>query len=182
MKDGAAAEWAGLGFPRRVDGRSGPVFFADPETEVPCVGYAHFQAMRRESVGGRNVRLCLHSGPEARHHDMIVLEWPDAAFPPHRHRDKAESLHLIDGRLRIVLFDELGQIERSRDLDRESPIVRIPRNRFHCNLAIGEGPALYRETKPGPFDADTDAEKAPFAPDRRDADAFADYLRRLRDL
>jgi cupin fold WbuC family metalloprotein len=59
----------------------------------------------------RRARLCLHHSSEDLLQQMLIVMCRDVLFPPHRHRAKVESFHMIEGLLDIVLFDEEGHAQ-----------------------------------------------------------------------
>jgi cupin fold WbuC family metalloprotein len=98
-----------------------------------------------------NARICLHTDPAATFHDMIVLEWPNSYFPPHAH-PKAESLQILRGTLGVFTFDEAGNVTERCVLraDGEALLCRIGASTIHWTVPL-TSPAIYRETKQGPF-------------------------------
>ncbi len=69
-----------------------------------------FLKERLEQTGQNTVRVCLHDGPEAALHQMVIVHRRGGEFRPHKHLTKAESYHMIEGRLRIRLFDDQGSV------------------------------------------------------------------------
>jgi cupin fold WbuC family metalloprotein len=61
----------------------------------------------------RRARLCLHRSNDDRLHEMIIALCSDCLFQPHRHPNKSESFHMIEGRVAIVIFDDAGTPLRS---------------------------------------------------------------------
>ena len=57
-----------------------------------------------------NVRICLHDGPDASHHDMIALERRGRYYRPHKHARKGDTFHMIEGKLGIFSFDVDGNV------------------------------------------------------------------------
>lgn len=106
----------------------------------------------------KNGRICLHPDPSALWHDMIIYEHHGNIFPTHRHINKSETIHVIRGMLMIECFDDTGKIVFQERFVSGS-VARIPHNVWHVNTAISET-VLYHESKPGPFDPETDKEIA----------------------
>ena len=64
-----------------------------------------------ERRGGSNVRICLHDGPEALFHDMIILEHKgNKYYRPHMHPGKGDCMHIIEGSLAVFSFDDEGEL------------------------------------------------------------------------
>ena len=121
----------------------------------------------------RRARLCAHPRPEADQHDMLIVSHRDTYVAPHRHRNKSETMLVIEGRADAHLYSEAGDVER---LLRMGPLgsgrtffYRMPPNRFHGLRIVSELLVFVESTK-GPFRAE-DTENAPWAPAPEDAEA-----------
>ena len=115
------------------------------------VGRTMIEDMERISVerGGRNVRVCLHAGADAAHHDMVILERGGGFFPPHRHPGKAETFHVIEGALGLVNFDEAGEVVEASVI-RPGEVYRLAVELYHMVIPASDL-VVYHESKPGPF-------------------------------
>src|SRR5262245_15809625 len=60
----------------------------------------------------RRARVCLHTAPEDAIQEMIIALCKDTLFRPHRHRDKTESFHIVEGELDLIVFDDGGRPSR----------------------------------------------------------------------
>jgi glucose-6-phosphate isomerase len=123
---------------------------------------------------GRNARICLHAGPEANHHDMVVLEHRGKYYRPHKHADKGEAFHVMDGQLGIFAFADDGAIVDAHVLN-PGDIYRVEAGMYHAVLPQTEQ-VLYHENKPGPFLGDGDSIYADWAPDGTDQKAVDEYV------
>lgn len=133
-------------------------------------------------LGGRNVRICLHEGPTAAFHEMIIFERPGVYSRPHKHLVKGESYHLIEGSMGAFVFDEEGAVVNACVLEAAGNFIyRVGVNTFHAVMPLGDF-VIYHEAKPGPFTGDTDSIYPPWAPDGRDAAAAARYTDGLRRM
>ena len=56
----------------------------------------------------KRARICLHKDKDALVHEMIIVFYKDSIIKPHRHFNKSESYHIIEGELKIVFFDDKG--------------------------------------------------------------------------
>lgn len=107
------------------------IYNTDP---VAVVGGEMLARLKDEAVTAplRRARFCLHHSPDDRLHEMLIVFCRDSLVRPHRHTDKSESFHVVEGRLTVVLFDDDGK-----------PIRRIPM------APPGQGlPFLYRVDGP----------------------------------
>ena len=53
----------------------------------------------------KRARICLHKDDSELVHEMIIVIYEGSEIIPHRHIDKSESYHIIEGELKIVFFD-----------------------------------------------------------------------------
>lgn len=109
----------------------------------------------------------------------VMLEGTYVA--PHRHLTvpKPELFVVLEGRVRLFVFDDAGAVTASWSLGRDASAfgIDIAPGVWHT-LAV-EGPhAVLLEVKPGDYDAATDKQFAPWAPREGEAAAPA-YLVRL---
>ena len=108
----------------------------------------------RKNTRGR-ARICFHASPEDPLHDMLIVLCSTTNYQPHKHLNKAEAFHLIEGRLRVVLFSDDGVIDNSFELAAADDAgaafyCRIPRNKFHTVVPLSET-VVFREVTDGPF-------------------------------
>ncbi len=128
--------------------------------------------------GGCNVRICLHSGPEAMHHDMVVLESKENYYPPHKHEEKGECFHVMDGKLGLLAFDDCGDIIDANVLEK-GDIYRIEIEMYHAVIPVSDI-VIYHESKPGPFLGNDDSIIPSWAALEEDLKAVKAYKRRAR--
>lgn len=115
------------------------------------------KAVARQNARGR-ARICFHASPEALLHDMLIALCSTTSYQPHKHLNKAEAFHLIEGRLRVVLFSDDGVVENSFELAGANDAgavgvsfyCRIPVNKFHTVVPLSET-VVFREVTDGPF-------------------------------
>jgi cupin fold WbuC family metalloprotein len=118
----------------------------------------------------RRARLCLHLNPDAAIQEMILVLCDDVLFQPHRHQNKTESFHIIEGELDLVIFDEAGVPMR---IIRMGPVAsgkvfcyRLNASLYHALLPRTPF-VIFHETTTGPF-TKGDAQFAPWAPENSD--------------
>ena len=114
----------------------------------------------------KRARLCAHPGPDDKLHEMLIVLDRGTYIRPHRHSGKAESFHIIEGELDVVIFHDDGSI---REVVRMGPYssgkafyYRIMDPCYHSVL-IHTPYALFLETTNGPFNRG-DTEFAPWSP------------------
>jgi cupin fold WbuC family metalloprotein len=133
-----------------------------------------------ESRGKINTRLCLHQSPEANDHDMIVLEYPTGRYyRPHMHAGKSETIHVIEGKLLVISFDQTGNVATRQPIEPGlTSISRVEAGVYHTVLPLTER-VIYHESKLGPFLGNEDSLPAPWSPDGTDTEEATSYLREM---
>jgi cupin fold WbuC family metalloprotein len=129
----------------------------------------------------KRARLCAHPGPDDRLHEMLIVLDRETYIRPHRHGSKAESFHIIEGELDVVIFHDDGAV---REVVRMGPYVsgkafyyRIMEPCYHSVL-IHTPYAMFHETTNGPFNR-ADTEFAAWSPAEGDEGVavFVDSIR-----
>lgn len=122
-------------------------------------------------------RLCAHKTTQDRLQEMIIVLRKGTYLRPHRHRDKVESFHIIEGRADVVTFDASGAVHRVVRLgDWASGLPFYYRNEatdWHT-VVVRSDSVIFHETTNGPLDKDATS-YAPWAPeegDRAGVEAF----------
>lgn len=131
-----------------------------------------------EDNNGANVRLCLHDSPESTFHDMIILERAGRYYRPHKHLQKGETWHILEGTMAVFVFDTDGSLIEANTIS-DGEIYRLSLDTFHALIPISDI-IIYHESKPGPFLGQIDSLYPDWAPDGSDpaeTTAFIDKLR-----
>ncbi len=153
------------------------VYVADePVVKVSRDGIAMLKRLAGATRRQR-VRLCAHQDTQDTLHEMLIVLHQGTYVRPHRHRNKSESFHIIEGALTVVLFSDLGEIREvipmgSYASDRKF-YYRLAEPAYHTVLLDGES-AVMHETTNGPFDR-AETEFAPWAPPEEDAAGAQQY-------
>lgn len=109
---------------------------------------------RLKATLGNTVRICLHPDASDQFHEMIIAHKRGGEFKPHKHLSKGESYHMIEGRLRVNIFDDNGKLASATVLARQGSglafMHRIPPNVWHSTEPDGDL-VIFHESKPGPF-------------------------------
>lgn len=131
----------------------------------------------------KRARLCAHPGPDDKLHEMLIVLDRGTYIRPHRHGSKAESFHIVEGELDVVIFHDDGAV---REVVRMGPYssgkafyYRVMEPCYHSVL-IHTPFALFHETTNGPFNR-ADTEFAPWSPAEGDegVPAFVENMRAL---
>lgn len=155
-----------------------------PEPGVVRVGRDDVGMLKEQANRNRRqrIRLCAHSDVEDTLHEMFIVHKRDTYVRPHKHLNKSESTHIIEGSVDMVMFDEDGQItDVCRLGDYGSGLQffhRISEPTFHT-LLINSETLVFHETTNGPF-RPPDTVWATWAPDIDDDNGAEAYVDRLR--
>ena len=104
------------------------------------------------------VRICCHLSADDNLHDMLIALHSKADIRPHSHLYKIESFHIIDGSLKIIIYDAIGKIVESIILssinyikdDESAFYIKMPAGVIHSVIPITES-VIFREVTNGPF-------------------------------
>ena len=130
----------------------------------------------------KNVRLCLHASPAAPFHSMIIHERKGTFYPPHRHAEKGENWHIVEGRMAVFIFDADGRVTDARHLGGvDGLIYQLDPGVYHTVVALSET-VIYHETKLGPFLGGADSLMPSWSPDPSDTEAVRFYVTGLLAL
>ncbi|MEE8573951.1 MAG: WbuC family cupin fold metalloprotein, partial [Thermodesulfobacteriota bacterium] len=94
---------------------------------------------------------------------------------------KVELFIILRGRGAAVSFNAKGEVIESIVMEPlgNAPGVEFPPGMWHTLLSLEEGTVFF-EVKDGPYDASTDKEFAPWAPEESEKEATLAYLKKLK--
>jgi cupin fold WbuC family metalloprotein len=121
-----------------------------------------------------------HPDSSANPHRFLNAWMRGSYAAPHRHLStpKPESFVVLRGELAVLLFDDAGQVVEHHRLGRDGLLgIDLAPGLWHTLVPLSETAVCF-EVKPGPYDAATDKEFAPWAPLEGDPAANA-YLEQL---
>lgn len=170
--------------PEELDEVAPGIFYGQTQPIVAGPEIVAFLKDSARCLPLRRARLCTHPGPEADQHDMVIVSHRDTYVAPHRHPGKSETLLVLEGWARVVIFDDEGN---PKNVFTVAPLgggpaffYRMPPAVFH-SLIIESEYLVFVESTKGPFapDASETASWAPGAEDAETGRAFlSDILRR----
>jgi cupin fold WbuC family metalloprotein len=103
----------------------------------------------------KRVRLCAHLSTEDILQNMLIVLAKGCDIIPHKHIKKAETFHIIEGELQVLIFDDYGTIQRSIDLGEYSSgksfFYRLSEDAYHTVVPI-TNTVVFHESTSGPFD------------------------------
>ncbi len=105
----------------------------------------------QKSARGRS-RICAHKHPEDSLHEMLIAISSKSYIRPHRHANKVESFHLIEGEADIVIFSDDGDVKEVIRLGESGSFYyRLDTPSYHT-LLIRSPLLVIHEVTNGPFD------------------------------
>jgi len=129
----------------------------------------------------KRIRLCTHPGVTDTLHEMLIVHMKGAYVRPHKHITKSESFHIIEGELKVVVFNETGGVTEvipMANYGSEKPFYyRLAKGIYHTVIPETEF-VVFHETTNGPFVRE-DAEFALWAPDEDNEQGQKVYLSEL---
>jgi cupin fold WbuC family metalloprotein len=128
----------------------------DPIVEIGLDWLSRLKAYAMESPLGR-ARVCVHTDDGAAVQEMILAVRQDVLFRPHRHLNRTESFHMIEGALDVVVFDGDGKPIRGVQLAAtgNGGAFYYRLNEAHYHAILPRTPVVvFHETTAGPFSKD----------------------------
>ncbi len=159
------------------------VFIA--EDAIVRFGDSEIAFLKRQSQASprKRARICAHKSNDDTLHEMVIAILAASYIHPHRHLDKSESFHIIEGTVDVAIFDHAGNIVDVIELGApgsgRSFYYRLSESAFHTLLIRTECLVIHEVTN-GPFVRDGTV-LAPFAPPEDQTDAVRDYMQRVSD-
>jgi len=150
---------------------------------IVVLGDEELAFIRQQALSSprRRARICAHRHSDDLLHEMFIALSKQTYIRPHRHRQKSESFHIVDGDVDVVLFEDDGAIHEVVRLgpfgSGRACFYRLDSLRYHT-LLIKSDLLVMHEVTNGPFDRRL-TEYAPFAPGEDDPESINDYGRRL---
>lgn len=133
--------------------------------------------------GRQRIRLCAHTSTEDTLHEMIIVLSQGTYVRPHMHLRKSESFHIIEGCIKVVLFDEAGAVRSVLAMDHgvhgDAFFYRLTEGAYHTVIPLSPL-VVFHEVTNGPFHRE-DTVYATWAPDENDPDAIKGYMHKLAE-
>ena len=129
----------------------------------------------------KRIRLCAHKDVDEKIHEMLIVHAKNTYVRPHKHKNKIESFHVVEGSVDVILFNEDGNImdtiQMGDYLSGYDFYYRISVPYYHT-LIIRSDVLVFHETTNGPFKR-ADTTFASWAPDEKDFSGQSIYMRNL---
>ena len=99
-------------------------------------------------------RTCIHSSEDSKVHEMLIVHCKNTYVRPHKHKYSGESIHILEGKCDLLLFNNNGTISHSfklGDISSGLPFFfNVKKSQFHT-FVIKTKFLIFKETKSGPF-------------------------------
>jgi cupin fold WbuC family metalloprotein len=132
----------------------------------------------------QRIRLCSHPVLTDNLHEMLIVHKKNVYIRPHKHPGKSESIHIIEGFVDVVVFNDDGSIFQVLPLGEYGSgrvfYCRMNSSVYHT-LLIHSEILVFHETTNGPFQKG-DTQFAPWSPDSSDAESCKKYVEKLDEL
>lgn len=131
----------------------------------------------------KRARLCTHESVESDVHEMIIVHAKDVYIRPHKHLNKSESFHVIEGKAKVIMFEETGEVKEIIPIgdmqSDENFFYRISTPIYH-SLDVVSDFIVFHETTKGPLNRE-ETVFAPWAPDEKDLGKGLEFVKNLRE-
>lgn len=157
------------------------VLFAD--VPILKIGNRDINKLKQQSDTNKRkrIRLCAHRDIEDRIHEMLIIHMKDIYVRPHKHINKIESFHVIEGTADIVIYSDDGSIDDVIPMGEYGTdrcfYYRLSDPLFHT-LRVTSDYFVFHEITNGPFKK-VDTVWASWAPEENDLAAVNNFMEQL---
>ncbi len=129
----------------------------------------------------QRIRICTHPDPNDRLHEMLIVHTRGIYVRPHKHLNKSEAVHIIEGEVDVVFLNEAGAVSdvvRMGDYRSGREFYyRVGSPLYHTLLILSEF-LVFHEITNGPFRRE-ETIFAPWAPEESDPVACGEFQARV---
>ena len=150
---------------------------------IAKISRAEIQLLKQRALRNsrQRIRVCAHKSTDDPLHEMLIVHTKDTYVRPHKHINKSESFHVIEGIVDVIVFDETGKvvevIEMGDYVSGRRFYYRIDTPAYHT-LIIRSDVLVFHETTNGPFRRE-DTVFASWAPEDSDLEGRRAFQTRL---
>ena len=159
------------------------LFATDAIVQIDASDIAELKQKAKQNPR-RRIRICVHSDIRDSIHEMLIVHEKSCYVRPHKHINKTETFHIIEGVADIILFNEEGHIDQSIPMGSFNSgrkfFYRLPPFRYHT-LLIHSDVLVFHEITNGPFMPE-ETIWAPWSPEETDLNAVSRYMAKLKNL
>ncbi|MFM9970248.1 MAG: WbuC family cupin fold metalloprotein [Burkholderiales bacterium] len=132
----------------------------------------------------KRARICAHKSNDDALHEMVIAIAASSYIHPHKHLQKSESFHIVEGNVDVAVFDDVGNVIDVVELGTAGSgrrfFYRLSPGAFHTLLVRSDFIVMHEVTN-GPFTSGGTA-LAPFAPSEDRTMEVGEYIKRTSDL
>tara|TARA_B110000008_G_scaffold279635_1_gene327621 strand:- start:975 stop:1505 length:531 start_codon:yes stop_codon:yes gene_type:complete len=159
------------------------LYAADLVIEIDALDIEELKLKAKKNIRKR-IRVCTHKDIEENVHEMLIIHEQSCYVRPHKHTNKIESFHIIEGEADVVLFHDDGSIDKVIKMGELRTglkfYYRLPPSCFHTIL-IRSDVLVFHEVTNGPFKLE-DTVLADWAPKETDVADVSLYLSEISNL
>lgn len=130
----------------------------------------------------KRARLCLHKDVADGLHQMVIVIYREGYVRPHKHTNKIESFHIIEGSLMLFIFDDKGGVIDKFKMSERSTgdhfLCRIEKDYWHTLVPVTDLVVVHEITN-GPFTNTGDSVFADWAPEEGNTERINNFLEGL---
>ncbi len=155
------------------------VYFTNNK-ELNFINKSHIEFLKSKvkKTKKKRARICLHKSIKDNLHEMLIILSKETYIRPHKHLNKAESLHVIEGSADVIFFNDFGKITDSVRLNKKNNFFyRLSCSRFHTFKILTKN-FIFHETTEGPF-LKNETLYAEWSPDEKDIKLAKKYINSL---
>jgi cupin fold WbuC family metalloprotein len=138
--------------------------------------------MMAEKAPLRRARYCLHHQSQDLLHEMVIAFCQDSYVRPHKHKNKSESFHMIEGELLVVFFDNHGRVTRFLRMKAKGQdgcfLYRLSSELWHMVIPLTDHVVIHEVTN-GPFIKE-DSTFAAWSPDGNDKNEALRFMEQVK--
>lgn len=155
-------------------------------SDMPIVQFGSEQVtfLKSQALSNKRkrARICAHRSNHDTLHEMLIAISAQSYIHPHKHAQKVESFHIVEGMVDVVVFDDTGKIVEVIELGDISTgrnfYYRLSDSMFHTLIIHGDFLVIHEVTN-GPFVAN-ETILASFAPIESQYDEARKYITKLK--
>jgi cupin fold WbuC family metalloprotein len=128
------------------------------ESDLVNIDNSHISFLKEAALQSekKRARICAHH-PDDQVHEMIIVLHQSTAVAVHRHLNKSESFHVVEGEAEVILYTDDGELDQRFLLSKDNHFYcRINSATYHTVIPLSEF-FVFHETTKGPF-LDTETE------------------------
>ncbi len=155
-----------------------------PDERIVKVSHSQIEDLKAQALKNerKRIRLCTHMDVSDSVHEMLIVHNRDTYVRPHKHIDRMESFHIIEGLCDVILFDEEGNIREVVEMGDVSSgktfYYRICDAIYHT-LIIESETLVFHETTSGPFNREGSV-FAPWSPEEHEEEKVKSFINRIK--